>query len=45
MLQRLHKFGTIEVGSWAERHEAEKTAWAAPGVTSVKNYITVKAVA
>jgi osmotically-inducible protein OsmY len=35
--------GTVR--SWAERHEAEKTAWAAPGVTSVKNYITVKAAA
>jgi len=35
--------GTVR--SWAERHEAEKAAWAAPGVTSVKNYITVKAVA
>ena len=35
--------GTVR--SWAERHEAEKTAWAAPGVISVKNYITVKAVA
>ena len=35
--------GTVR--SWAERHEAEKTAWAAPGVTSVKNYITVRAAA
>ena len=35
--------GTVR--SWAERHEAEKAAWAAPGVTSVKNYIMVKAVA
>jgi osmotically-inducible protein OsmY len=33
------------VGSWAERHEAEKAAWAAPGTTSVKNYITVSAAA
>lgn len=33
------------VRSWVERREAEKAAWAAPGVTSVKNYITVKAVA
>jgi osmotically-inducible protein OsmY len=27
--------------SWAERHEAEKAAWSAPGVTSVRNLITV----
>jgi osmotically-inducible protein OsmY len=27
--------------SWAERHEAEKAAWAAPGVTAVHNYIQV----
>jgi osmotically-inducible protein OsmY len=27
--------------SWAERHEAEKAAWAAPGVTGVHNYIQV----
>jgi osmotically-inducible protein OsmY len=35
--------GTVR--SWAERHEAEKVAWSAPGVTSVKNYITVRAAA
>ncbi len=35
--------GTVR--SWLERHDAEKTAWAAPGVTSVQNYITVRAVA
>jgi osmotically-inducible protein OsmY len=35
--------GTVR--SWAERHEAEKAAWSAPGVTSVKNYITVRAAA
>jgi osmotically-inducible protein OsmY len=35
--------GTVR--SWIERHEAEKAAWAAPGVRSVKNYIAVKAVA
>lgn len=29
------------VRSWTERHEAEKAAWAAPGVTAVHNYITV----
>jgi osmotically-inducible protein OsmY len=35
--------GTVR--SWIERHEAEKAAWAAPGVRSVKNYIAVEAVA
>jgi osmotically-inducible protein OsmY len=30
------------VRSWAERHEAEKAAWAAPGVKAVHNYITVR---
>jgi osmotically-inducible protein OsmY len=35
--------GTVR--SWAERHEAEKAAWSAPGVTAVKNYITVRAAA
>jgi osmotically-inducible protein OsmY len=29
------------VRSWAERHEAEAAAWSAPGVTSVRNEITV----
>jgi osmotically-inducible protein OsmY len=33
--------GTVR--SWVERHEAEKAAWAAPGVTAVHNYITVAA--
>jgi osmotically-inducible protein OsmY len=32
--------GTVR--SWAERREAERAAWAAPGVASVKNYITVR---
>lgn len=31
--------GTVR--SWAERHEAEKVAWAAPGVATVQNHITV----
>jgi osmotically-inducible protein OsmY len=35
--------GTVR--SWVERHEAEKAAWAAPGVTAVRNYITVEAAA
>ena len=34
---------TGEVGSYA--HEAEKAAWAAPGVRKVHNYITVEPVA
>jgi osmotically-inducible protein OsmY len=32
--------GTVR--SWLERHEAEKAAWAAPGVTAVHNQITVE---
>jgi osmotically-inducible protein OsmY len=35
--------GTVH--SWLERREAEKAAWAAPGVRSVKNYITVSVAA
>jgi osmotically-inducible protein OsmY len=31
-----------EVRSWAERDEAQQTAWAAPGVLTVKNEITVR---
>jgi osmotically-inducible protein OsmY len=35
--------GTVR--SWAERHEAEKAAWSAPGVTKVNNYLVVEAAA
>jgi osmotically-inducible protein OsmY len=35
--------GTVR--SWVERQEAEKAAWAAPGVDAVHNYITVRAAA
>jgi osmotically-inducible protein OsmY len=34
--------GTVR--SWAERQEAERVAWSAPGVTSVDNRIVVVAV-
>jgi osmotically-inducible protein OsmY len=30
-----------ELNSWAERREAERTAWAVPGITRVENLITV----
>jgi osmotically-inducible protein OsmY len=33
--------GTVR--SWAEREEAQRTAWAAPGVTQVKNNLEVRA--
>jgi len=32
---------TGNVGSWAEREEAENVAWGAPGVYDVNNLITV----
>jgi osmotically-inducible protein OsmY len=31
-----------EVRSWTERDQAQRTAWSAPGVTNVKNELTVR---
>jgi osmotically-inducible protein OsmY len=33
--------GTVK--SWAERQEAERAAWAAPGVVKVDNRVTISA--
>ena len=31
-----------EVSSWSERDEAQATAWSAPGVTHVRNTLSIK---
>jgi osmotically-inducible protein OsmY len=34
--------GTVR--SWTERHDAERTAWAGPGVRSVTNHLEVRSI-
>lgn len=35
---------TGRVHTWAERHEAEQTAWSSPGVTNVNNHLMIDTV-